>query len=310
MHLSEYEAKDFDLIRQLASQALSVPVTDIQRLNGTMAYNYEINHKYIFKLPHSYTEQENWLHQAQLAPVLQRHFNFQIPMPQVKTLRLSDKRTLLTSCYIKIAGKSLNDWEFAAKDRKFKTRFFEQLSDAASQIHSVPLSELPFQLPTKIDYLEKCFFKNEKGDNYYPKKLFRKLMHNSFWGLGECGLRTSLLAHTDLHSGNVLLNDKNELVAILDFDDMVHGDRFMEFRPKLYPDYLDNRLFQKIYQERTGVKVNMHDVYQQEIAQSSLSWFYSLYQLYRLLPTSDRNKKMKQGLKHKIASAEGVSKCI
>lgn len=302
MHLSEYEAKDFDLIRQLASQALSVPVIDMQRLDGTMAYNYEINHKYILKLPHSYTKQQDWLYQAQLAPVLQRHFKFQIPMPQLKTLHLSNKRTLLASCYTKIVGKGLDDLEFAAKDRKFKTHFFEQLSDAAAQIHSVPLSELPFQLPTKIDYLEKCFFKNEKGDNYYPKKLFRKLMHNSFLGLGESGLRTSLLVHTDLHSGNVLLNDKNELVALLDFDDMVRGDRFMEFRPKLYPDYLDNRLFQKIYQERTGIKVNMDDVYQQEIAQNSLSWFYSLYQLYRLLPVSDRNKKMKQGFNQKIAS--------
>ncbi len=302
MYLSEEESKDFDLIRRLAEQALSVPATDIHRLPGTMSYNYEINHKYIFKLPHSYTEQENWLHQAQLASVLQSHFTFQIPEPTIKTLHLSDKKSVLSSSYSKIEGHTFADLEFAAKDKPFKTRFFEQLSDAAAQIHSVPLSELPFQLPTKIDYLEKCFFKSEKGDNYYPKKLFRKLMHNSFFGFGESGLRTSLLAHTDLHSGNVLLNDKNELVAVLDFDDMVRGDRFLEFRPKLYPDYLDNRLFQKIYQERTGVRVDMNDVYQQEVAQSSLSWFYSLYQLYRLLPTSDRNKKMKQDFKRKMSS--------
>ena len=302
MYLSEEESKDFTLIRQLAEQALSVPATDVQRLPGTMSYNYEINHKYIFKLPHIYTKTDDWLRQAQLASVLQSHFTFQIPAPQVKTLHLSNKKNLLASYYTKIAGKSLDDFEFVAKDRKFKTCFFEQLSDAAAQIHSVPLSELPFQLPTKIDYLEKCFFKSEKGDNYYPKKLFRKLMHNSFFGFGESGLRSSLLAHTDLHPGNVLLNNKNELVAVLDFDDMVRGDRFMEFRPKLYEDPLDIRLFQKIYQERTGIKVDMNDVYQQEIVHTSLSWFYNLYQLYKLLPVPDRNKKMKQGFNRKISS--------
>ena len=302
MYLSEEESKNFDLIRQLAEQALSVPVTDVQRLPGTMSYNYEINHKYIFKLPHIYTKPDDWLRQAQLASVLQSHFTFQIPDPKIKTLHLSDKKSILSSSYPKIQGRCLADFEFSAKDKPFKTCFFEQLSDAAAQIHSVPLSELPFQLPTKIDYLEKCFFKSEKGDNYYPKKLFRKLMHNSFFGFGESGLRTSLLAHTDLHSGNVLLNDKNELVALLDFDNMVRGDRFLEFTPRLYPDYLDNRLFQKIYQERTGIKVDMNDVYQQELAYSSLSWFYNLYQLYKLLPVPDRNKKMKQDFKRKISS--------
>ena len=129
-------------------------------------------------------------------------------------------------------------------------------------------------------------------------------MHNSFLGCGESGLRTSLLVHTDLHSGNILLNDKNKLVAVLDFDMLVRGDRFLEFRPKLYPNHLDNRLFQKIYQERTGIKVNMDDVCQQEITLTSLSWFYRLYQLYRLLPASDRNKKMKSDFKKKLASWE------
>jgi len=303
MYLSEEEAKKFDFIRQLAEQALSVPATNIQRLPGSMAYNYEINHKYIFKLPCESTNQEDWMQQAQLAPILQRHFTFQIPLPQLKILSLLNKKTLLSSCYPKIDGICFSDsYQFAAKDKSFKARFFEQLSDAVAQVHSVPLNELPFQLPTKIDYLEKCFFKNCKGDNYYPKKLFRKLMHNSFFGFGESGLRTSLLAHTDLHSGNVLMNDKNELVAVLDFDMLVRGDRFLEFRPGLYEDPLDIRLFQKLYQERTGLKVDMNDVYQQELVHTSLSWFYHLYQLYKLLPIPDRNRKMKQEFKRKMSS--------
>ena len=215
---------------------------------------------------------------------------------------MPDKTTLLSSSYPKIEGICLDDLTFAAKNSHFKNHFFEQLSDAAEQIHAVPLEKLPFQVPTKIDYLEKCFFKSCKGDNYYPKKLFRKLMHNSFFGFGESGLRTSLLAHTDLHSGNVLLNDKNELVSVLDFDMLVRGDRFLEFRPNLYPDRRDMRLFKKIYQTKTGHKIDPNDLYQQEIVHHSLSWFYSLYQLYRFLPIPDRNKRMKYDFKKKIAS--------
>ena len=98
------------------------------------------------------------------------------------------------------------------------------------------------------------------------------------------------------------MNDKNELVAVLDFDTLVRGDRFLEFRPRLYADSLDTRLFQRIYQERTGIKVDMNDVYQQEIVCTSLSWFYHLYLLYKCLPIPDRDKKMKQDFKRKISS--------
>ena len=127
--------------------------------------------------------------------------------------------------------------------------------------------------------------------------------------MGKSGLRTSLLVHTDLHSGNVLLNDKNTLVGILDFDTMVRGDRFLEFRPNLYPNPLDMRLFQKIFQERTGVKIDSGEIYQQEIMKTSLGWFYQLYQLYRFLPIPDRDKKIKQVVKQKIHKTKG-SQCI
>ena len=311
MYLSDFEAKNFELVRFLATQAISFPVTNINRLPGTMAYNYEINYKYIFKLPNEYTLTDDWLHQSQCAPILQKHLSFQIPSPQLKTLFLPEKRTILSSFYPKIEGICLSDdLAFAAKNKPFKIHFFEQLSDAAAQIHAIPLEELPFQPPTKIDYLEKCFFKGCEGDNYLSKKLLRKLLHNSFLGLGKSGLKTSLLAHTDLHSGNVLLNDKNELVAVLDFDAMVRGDRFLEFHADLYADPLDTRLFQRIYQERTGIKVDMNDVYQQEIMRSSLGWFCSLYRLYKSLPLPERNKKMKHDFKQKIASENRILRCI
>ena len=224
---------------------------------------------------------------------------------------LPNKTTLLSSSYPKIEGeKQLDGMTFSTQNKPYKIHFFEQLSDAAAQIHSVPLAELPFQLPTKIDFFEKEMFKGKTGDNYLPKKLFRKLIHNSFLGLGKRALRTSLLVHTDLHSLNVLLNDQGKLVAVLDFDNIIRGDRFLEFRPGLYEDPLDNRLFQRVYQERTGIKIDMGDIYQQEIAQISLQWFYNLYQSYRYLTVSDRNEKMKRDFKQKIAAEKRGGKCF
>lgn len=309
MHLSDFEAQDFNLIRSLAEQTISVPVTDIQRLPGSMSYNYKINRKHILKLPNEYTNQEDWLRYAQCAPVLQNHFTFQIPMLQLKTIYTPDKETLLASFYPEIKGDCIMNNEFLAKDRRYKQTFFEQLSDAAAQIHAVSPKELPLELPTKIDYLEVCFFKNFKGDDYFPKKLFRKLLHNSFFGFGESGLRTSLLIHTDLHPGNILLDDKNKLIAILDFDMMVRGDRFLEFRPNLYTDPQDIDLFHKIYQRRTGIKVDSNEVSQQEITKYSLSWFYSLCKLYQFLPTSVRDRKMEYKFEKKMFQKD-LSQCI
>lgn len=310
MYLTDYQAKDKDFISYLAGQVISAPITSVERLPGSMAYNYEINHRHIFKLPNEYTSTDDWLHQSQYAPILQKHFSFQIPQPQIKAVHTTSKQAFLSSYYPKIEGICLMDDAFAVKDKPFKEKFFEQLSDAAFQIHSVPLQELPFKLPTRIDYLEQCFFKNFKGDSYYPKKLFRKLMHNSFLGFGKSGLKTSLLAHTDLHSGNVLLNDEGKLIGILDFDMMVRGDRFLEFRPQLYEDWFDMFLFRKAYQKRTGIKIDPNDLYQLEMSQKTLSWFFALYNLYRFLPIPERNKKMKHDFKQKIAQMKASEKCI
>ncbi len=302
MYLTDYQAKDKDIISYLAGQVISEPIVDIKKLPGTMAYNYKINHKHIFKLPNEYTTTDDWLHQSQCAPILQRHFSFQIPQPQLKTVYTPNNQSLLSSSYPQIEGVCLTDDAFAVKKKPFKQKFFEQLSDAAAQIHAVSPKELPFKLPTKIDYLEQCFFKNFNGDAYLPKKLFRKLMHNSILGLGQSGLKTELLAHTDLHSGNVVLNDKDEIIGILDFDMMVRGDRFLEFRPRLYDDLFDMHLFRKTYQERTGIKIDSNDLYQQEMTKQTLSWFCALCNLYQCLPLSERNKKMKQDFKRKISS--------
>ena len=91
---------------------------------------------------------------------------------------------------------------------------------------------------------------------------------------------------------------------------MVRGDRFLEFRPKLYDDPYDMRLFQKIYQERSKHKIDPNDIYQLQTSQTTLRWFCALYNLYRFLPLPERNKKMKHDFKQKIASIKGSPKCI
>lgn len=310
MFLTYEQSNDHNLIGYLAGQVVTDPIVSVKRLPGSMAFNYEINHKHIFKLPNEYTSTDDWLHQSQCAPILQSHLTFQIPTPQLKTVHTPDKQSLLSSSYSKIEGTCLMDKAFATKTIPFKKNFFEQLSDAADQIHAIPPSDLPFELPNKIEYLERSFFKNFRGDTYLPKKLFRKLMHNSFLGLGKSGLKTSLLAHTDLHSGNVLLDDKGKLIGILDFDMMVRGDRFLEFRPELYEDPYDMRLFRKTYQEHTGHKIDANDLYQQDMAQKTLRWFWALCSLYQFLPLQERNKKIKHEFNQKIVQSKGSGRCI
>jgi hypothetical protein len=150
MHLTPDQADDKDLIRYFAGQAFHFPITSVEQLNGEMAYNYEVNHRYIFKLPSDKTNPDDWLRQSQYMRVLQDKLSFQIPIPHIATVQDGQKKSFISSWYEKIDGSCIADtFEFSQKDIKFRTNFFEQLSDAVHQIHCVRANELPFELPTK-----------------------------------------------------------------------------------------------------------------------------------------------------------------
>ena len=215
MHLTPDQADDKDLIRYFAGQAFHFPITSVERLNGEMAYNYEVNHRYIFKLPSDKTNPDDWLRQSQYMRVLQDNLSYKIPQQVVTTVYDTDKHPFISSSYQKIAGNCIKDTHiFSLKSKNFKIRFFEQLSEAVHQIHSFSPDKLPFELPTKQEILEKYFFKRLNiHPSYYQKKIFQKLIHSPIFGLGKSADKTNVLTHSDLHCGNVVLSDQNKLVG-------------------------------------------------------------------------------------------------
>ena len=263
MYLTDQQSKDKKLICELAGQALGSSVTHLEQLGGTISYNYEVNHHYIFKLPSESTFPNNWVLQEKYMPVLQTYLTYQIPQPRTKIV-WAGTNALTAMSYPKIEGNCVGDtFIFSQKDHPFKVRFFEQLSDAVSQLHQVTVSRLPLEIPTKEECFKELFFSGtiRKEGSHFKEKVIQRLFHDPFFGLGQSADKVDTLAHSDLHSGNVLLNDKNELVGLLDFDTLGRGDRFWEFRPQLYEESGDTHLFKEIYSNRTGHRINFNDIY-------------------------------------------------
>ena len=311
MYLTEKQSEDKALICELAGQALARPVMHLEKLDGLISYNYEINHKYIFKLPSKYTFPNTWVLQERYMPILQTHLTYQIPQPQTSIVWTGEKQALTAMSYPKIEGRCVGDtFAFAQKERPFKIRFFEQLSEAVNQLHQVPISHLPLEIPTKEEGFEESFFSDtiQKEASYLKRKIIHALFHDPFFGLGQSADRTNVLAHSDLHSNNVLLNDKGELVGLLDFDTLGRGDRFWEFRPRLYADSQDTQLFKEIYSFNTGHKICSKDFY----AIHQLYYFASLlgsaFEVYDTFSPTQNIKRLKQRFKNKNEIIKSIQK--
>lgn len=296
MHLTSKQANDKDFIRHLAEQAFTQPVTSLERLAGVMAYNYEINHRYIFKLPSSKINPDDWLRQSQYMRVLQDNLSYQIPQPVVTTVYDTDKQPFISSSYKKIDGHCIKDTQvFSLKSQHFKIRYFEQLSEAVQQIHSFSPDKLPFELPTKQEILEKYFFKRLNiQPSYYQKKIFQKLTHSPIFGLGKSADKTNVLTHSDLHCGNVVLNDQNKLVGLLDFDTLGRSDYFWEFRPLLYSNPDDISLFKTIYTRQTGIQIKPQDIDRINQLKTTLRCLGIVYAIYSKLPPKKKHQVSNQ----------------
>lgn len=243
-------------------------------------------------------------------PVLQKYLVYQVPLPQTKIVWMpSEKRAFTAMSYPKIEGKCVGDtFTFSQKERSFKIKFFEQLSDAVSQLHHIPIKALPLQVPTKEEGFRELFFSDtlQRGAFHLKSKIIQTLFHDSFLGLGKSASHVDILAHSDLHSGNVLLNDRNELVGLLDFDTLGRGDRFWEFRPYLYEDSQDTLLFREIYSSRTGYRIDPKDFY----AMHQLFYFGKLlataFTTYDALSPTQNIKRLKHHFQNKEKMMEAI----
>ena len=258
-YLTENLAKNETLVNYLIKQVVSEPISKIKPIgNAKTSFVYEVNNHLIVKFPSCRTDTSNWKMQSENAPVLQSSFSFQIPQPKLKAVVLTSTspRAMLSAYYEKIKGRTITSGDFAERPIEFKQRFFEQLSDAAVQIHAICPDTLPVP-PLKSEELAKSLLPI-RPDNHFFNGLVRLLMY--FPGVGFERPPQRILCHSDLHSSNICLDEKDNLIGILDFDTLNQGNYFAEFRPFLYRKKEDIEMFRKIYEKRSGRTMSDRDI--------------------------------------------------
>lgn len=278
--LSEAEANNKELITELGSQILNRPVVSVAPLGGLISYNYELNHKWILKLPAQGTRLSSWIEQSKYMPALQKQLKYQIPVPTVKACHIPNQtdRKIVGSCYKKIEGDILPRHCFHEKSKSQKIHFFEQLSDAMSQLHQVKPSSLPISFQPKIEYIAQFLFPKSQ----LKRQLFQKSIQTIF-KLNGVDIRNHILSHSDLHSENVCVS-QNKIQGIIDFDSLSLGDYWMEFSPHLYRKK-ELELFREIYQQRSGHSVNPKAIKCINTIGSTLFFFNTLGALH--IPTKN-----------------------
>ena len=252
MYLTETQKKDYYLIRYLAEQVFSEPIIAISPLsNGWISDSYEINGHLIFKLPTKRTPIDNWIRVSQCAPAIQKHLSYKIPLPKLKPVFLNSTSQdfLLSSSYKKIYGNVISSEDFSKEDLSFKKRFFEQLSDALIELHSVDPTCLPQKLQTAEEFFQKFFGMQIAQASPTQQKWAQKIFSSCLSGLKN--KPHDVLCHSDLRASNICLNCRSEFVGILDFDSLNQGNSFVEFHPRLYWHEKDTELFRQIYEKRS-----------------------------------------------------------
>ena len=213
MFLTEEQAKNKDLICYLLKQIITAPIEKIKPLRtGKTSHTYEVNNDLIVKFPSYKTILSDWQMQSENALVLQRMLSFQIPQVNLKQVFLNStsKQSLTVLSYPKIQGHIVPREDFVNKPAQFKQRFFEQLSDATMQIHDVLPNSLPVPPLTTEELARRMF--PVRPDNSVFNKIFRSMLYMPVVGFKEVSKR--ILCHSDLHSNNICLDEKDNLVGI------------------------------------------------------------------------------------------------
>ncbi len=241
------QANNKDFISKLVERMIQAPVRHISVLDGgKISYNYEVNHQWICKLPSHRSIPENWCRQSQYMPVLQKKLKYQVPIPKVQSFKL--KQGQIIGCfYPKISGQIWPRALFDKRPYSQKIAYFEEVTDALIQLHSIQPDDLPVQCKSYLDNLVQFLFE----DSEEKQTEFKKYIQSSFQK-AEIPLSQDTLCHADLHSNNVVLDSKGRLVGVLDWDSLSLGAPFMEFHPPLYEEK-DLNLFHQIYQEKAKI---------------------------------------------------------
>lgn len=109
------------------------------------------------------------------------------------------------TCHNKIKGKSLTSAYPTLTDSE-KKKIADQVSEFIYELQQVPVDEIPLNLPTTSQFLADL---SHVDNEYYD---FSK--HDNLVNL-EQGKR--VLNHADLNPGNILVDENNDVCAIIDF---------------------------------------------------------------------------------------------
>ena len=259
MYLTENLSRNETLIHHMLKQAVSEPISKVKPIeNARTSYVYDVNDHLIVKFPSRRTVISDWEAQSKNAPVLQSLLSFKIPQPKLKEVLLSSASpcVLTSMSYEKIPGRILSSGDFVKQPVEFKQHFFEQLSDAAIQLHSIDPQKLPVP-PLRSEQVVRRMLPISQKNKLFDALVYLFLYFPVF-GFDHAPQR--VLCHSDLHSKNVCLDEKNNLVGLLDFDTLNQGVYFSEFRPLLYRDEKDTQMFRQIYEKRSGRKISDKDL--------------------------------------------------
>ena len=293
MYLTESQKKDYHLIKYLAEQVFSEPIISISPLSyGYISDNYKVNGHLIFKIPTQRTPLDNWNRVSHCAPAIQKQLSYQIPLPKLKPVFLNSTSQdfLLSSSYEKIEGNVVSSEDFSKQDLSFKKHFFEQLSHALIELQQIDPNSLPVKLISLKEFAQNFFSKQIELASPAQRTWAEQIFSSCLKGLEK--RPQNILCHTDLRASNICIDDHSRLVGILDFDSLNRGDRFIEFRPKLYWQKKDIELFRKIYEQCSN-----HTIEKEEI-QEMQKIYRTLYALRAVVYGLQKAEKIIQPIKH------------
>lgn len=171
-------------------------------------------------------------------------------IPDFKTVKLSikyDKKQRPFSVHKKVDGEVLtNRIEFLNEKEKNKIIF--EIAECFAKIHHLSTAIIPEKLNVRLSH-----FLNELAevnDDYYDYSMQKDMEKEE----NESPL---VFVYGDLNIGNILLNDKNEIVAFLDFSFFGLSDIYTDLSRmscRVDDDFM-NKLF-KNYEKITGISVD------------------------------------------------------
>lgn len=170
---------------------------------GWTNFVYEVNAEsgeYIFRFPRN----------DFFSGVLEKEVAFsQFLKGKIKTptsnIRLGYHNGRPFTCHSKISGRSLTS-AYSSLNDSDKERIADQVSEFIYELQQIPVEDVPLELETTSEFLANL---SHVDDVYYD---FSK--HDN---LVEFEKNKMVLNHADLNPGNILVDENNNVCAIIDF---------------------------------------------------------------------------------------------